>query len=130
MSRVYIAIGVCLVACAAVMASQKQPPDLLLVSWKRPDGEWVFRVIPDNRWLRSNHRQILEFTANVIEWEAGIPRRDFFDTLQLYANTPQRIIWANYVGTPLTYPPHEIVDEIKHYSNTHKVHLSFERIKR
>jgi hypothetical protein len=130
MLRVFVTVGACLLACAIAVASPKQPPDLLLVSWKRSDGEWVFRVIPDNRWVKSTHNQIVEFAAMTIEYEAGIPRPDFFDTLQLYANTPQRIIWADYVGTRLTYPPRAIVDEIKRYATAHNVHLSFERIKR
>ena len=118
-----------LAASTLAEANPKQPPDLFLISWKRSDGEWVFHVIPDNRWLKSTHSQLREFAAMTIEYETGIPGPDFFGTLQLYANTAQRIVWADYVGTRVTYPPRDIVDDIKGYAEAHHIHLSFERIK-
>jgi hypothetical protein len=122
MFRVIVSIAVLFATCALIHAESKHPPDLLLISWKQPDGRWVFRVIPDNRWVKSTHDQILEFAYKTMQFEAGIPWPDAADTLQLYANTPQRIVWVHYVGTPLRYPPNNIVDGVKRYANTHKVH--------
>jgi|GEM_PF-3833897 len=130
MSRITTTTTVLLTASALAIAAPKRVPDLLLISWKQSDGQWVFRVIPDNRWTKSTHNQILEFAAMTKEYERGIPWPDAADTLQLYADTPQRIIWVEYVGTDLRYPPRDIVSKVKTYAVTHKIRLSFDRVKR
>ena len=130
MLRVHIGIVGAIIAVAVQHVTAARPADLMLLSWERSDGQWVFYIMPDNRWVWRTHKGTNDFAKQTIAFASqGVRTRDDIKRqLALYAHTPQRIIWARFIGTELQYPPFEISADIRGFAKSQGVQLTMKSI--
>jgi hypothetical protein len=130
MRRLAIHVAFCVVFAVYAHGAQRPAvtqvvPTYELYSWKTPEGLWAFRLMYTTDRQKTPEEVLGEKTAllgmeQLKKTMSKLPKGSrvvWFDRLTLNG--------VKIKGSePLTYPPRDVIDEVRRYADSHSIQLS------